>query len=160
VTGTGGGTSMGTVGQVNRIGIRAVSVITRDKVEFLIPNENLMINQVENWSYSSRDVRVKVPVGVAYGTDIELAESLMLDAVRSTDRILAEPAPSVWLHSFGDNGVLFEIQMWIDDPEEGIGNVRSDVLKRILKLFREHAIEIPFPQRDLRIKKLPGDIAD
>ncbi len=155
VTGTGGGTSTGTVGQVNRIGIRAVSVITRDKVEFLIPNENLMINQVENWSYSSRDVRVKVPVGVAYGTDVDLAERLMLEAVRSTPRILAEPAPTVWLHAFGDNGILFEIQMWIDDPEEGIGNVRSDVLKRILKLFREHGIEIPFPRRDLRIKEMP-----
>jgi small-conductance mechanosensitive channel len=155
VTGTGGGTSMGTVGQVNRIGIRAVSVITRDKVEFLIPNENLMINQVENWSYSSRDVRVKVPVGVAYGTDIDLAERLMLEAVRESPRILDEPAPTVWLHAFGDNGILFEIQMWIDDPEEGIGNVRSDVLKRILKLFREHGIEIPFPRRDLRIKEMP-----
>lgn len=155
VTGTGGGTSTGTVGQVNRIGIRAVSVITRDKVEFLIPNENLMINQVENWSYSSRDVRVKVPVGVAYGTDIDLAERLMLEAVRASPRILDEPAPSVWLHAFGDNGILFEIQMWIDDPEEGIGNVRSDVLKRILRLFREHGIEIPFPQRDLRIKEAP-----
>ena len=155
VTGTGGGASTGTVGQVNQIGIRAVSVITRDKVEFLIPNENLMINQVENWSYSSRDVRVKVPVGVAYGTDIDLAERLMLEAVRATPRILEEPAPSVWLHSFGDNGILFEIQMWIDDPEDGIGNVRSDVLKRILKQFRDHGIEIPFPQRDLRIKDLP-----
>ena len=155
VTGTGGGTSTGTVGQVNRIGIRAVSVITRDKVEFLIPNENLMINQVENWSYSSRDVRVKVPVGVAYGTDIDLAERLMLEAVRESPRILDEPAPSVWLHAFGDHGILFEIQMWIDDPEEGIGNVRSDVLKRILRLFLEHGIDIPYPRRDLRIKEMP-----
>ena len=155
VTGTGGGSSTGTVGQVNRIGIRAVSVITRDKVEFLIPNENLMINQVENWSYSSRDVRVKVPVGVAYGTDIELAEKLMLQAVKATPRILDVPAPSVWLHSLGDNGILFEIQVWIDDPEEGIGNVRSDVLKRILPLFKEHQIELPYPKRDLRIRAWP-----
>lgn len=156
VTGTGGGASMGTVGQVRRIGIRAVSVITRDKVEFLIPNENLMINQVENWSYSSRDVRVKVPVAVAYGTDTELAEQLMLEAVRACPRILTSPAPTVWLQGFGDNGILFEIQVWIDDPEEGIGNVRSDVLKRILPLFRAAGIEIPYPQRDIRIKDWPG----
>jgi small-conductance mechanosensitive channel len=60
------------VGQVKKIGIRAVSVITRDKIEYLIPNENLMVNQVENWSYSSRDVRVKVPVSVTFDTDIVL----------------------------------------------------------------------------------------
>ena len=141
------------VGQVKKIGMRAVSVITRDKIEFLIPNENLMINQVENWSYSSLDVRVKVPVGVAYGTDIDLAEQLMLQAARETDRVLSEPSPSVWLHAFGENGIQFEVQIWIEDPEDGIGNVRSDVLKRLWHLFREHGVKIPYPQRDIHIKE-------
>jgi small-conductance mechanosensitive channel len=145
-----------TVGQVKKIGIRAVSVITRDKKEYLIPNENLMINQVENWSYSSRDVRVKVPVGVAYGSDIELAEQLMLEAARKSPRILANPAPSVWLNAFGDNAIEFEIQIWIDDPEEGIGNVRSDVLKRLWRLFRDNGVRIPYPQRDLHVKEWPA----
>ena len=148
------------VGQVKKIGMRAVSVITRDKIEFLIPNENLMINQVENWSYSSLDVRIKVPVGVAYGTDIDQAEQLMLEAARTAPRVLAEPAPSVWLHSFGDNAIQFEIQIWIEDPEVGIGNVRSDVLKRLWHLFREHGVEIPYPQRDLYIKQWPIAPAD
>lgn len=143
------------VGQVKKIGMRAVSVITRDKIEFLIPNENLMINQVENWSYSSLDVRVKVPIAVAYGTDIVLAEKLMLQAARETERVLAEPSPSVWLHAFGENGIQFEVQIWIEDPEDGIGNVRSDVLKRLWHLFREHDVKIPFPQRDIRIKEWP-----
>lgn len=141
------------VGQVKKIGMRAVSVITRDKIEFLIPNENLMINQVENWSYSSLDVRVKVPVGVAYGTDIDLAEQLMLQAARETDRVLSEPSPSVWLHAFGDNAIQFEVQIWIEDPEDGIGNVRSDVLKRLWHLFRENDVKIPYPQRDIHIKE-------
>ena len=157
VNGQGGSPS--TVGQVNRIGIRAVSVITRDRVEFLIPNENLMVNQVENWSYSSRDVRIKVPVSVAYGTDIELAERLLLEAAHGSDRVLAEPAPSIWLDSFGENGILFEIQIWIDDPEDGIGNVRSDVLKRVWHLFRENAVQIPYPQRDIHVKEWPGSPA-
>lgn len=143
------------VGQVKKIGMRAVSVITRDKIEFLIPNDNLMINQVENWSYSSLDVRVKVPVGVAYGTDIVHAEQLMLQAVREIPRVLEKPEPSVWLHAFGDNAIQFEIQIWIDDPEDGIGNIRSDVLKRLWHLFREHGVEIPYPQRDLYIKQWP-----
>jgi small-conductance mechanosensitive channel len=143
------------VGQVKKIGMRAVSVITRDKIEFLIPNENLMINQVENWSYSSLDVRVKVPVGVAYGTDIDKAEQLMLQAARDVPRVLAKPEPTVWLHAFGDNAIQFEIQIWIDDPEDGIGNVRSDVLKRLWHLFREHGVEIPYPQSDIHIKEWP-----
>jgi small-conductance mechanosensitive channel len=149
----GGGPA--SVGQVQRIGLRAVSVITRDKIEFLIPNENLMVNQVENWSFSTRDVRVKVPVGVAYGSDVDLVERLMLQASRETERVLADPPPAVWLNAFGDNAIMFEMQIWIDDPEDGIGNVRSDVLKRLWHLFREHGVEVPFPQRDIHIREWP-----
>jgi len=138
------------VGQVKKIGIRAVSITTRDQIEYLIPNEILMTSQVENWSYSSRDVRVRVPVTVAYGTDIERAESLMIQAARAVKRVHNEPSPSVWLKAFGDNAIEFEIQCWIDDPEEGVGNVRSDVLKQVWHLFRENGVEIPFPQRELR----------
>jgi small-conductance mechanosensitive channel len=142
-----------TVGQVKKIGIRAVSITTRDKKEYLIPNEILMTSQVENWSYSSRDVRMKVPVGVAYGTDIELAERLMVQAAKEVKRVLNVPPPTVWLSAFGDNAVEFEIQFWIKDPEEGLGNVRSDVLKRLWHLFKEHGVEIPYPQRDIRVKE-------
>ncbi len=146
----------GTVGQVKKIGIRAISVITRDKTEYLIPNEMLMINQVENWSYSSRDVRLKVPIGVDYGTDIELAEELMLRAARETPRVLQVPPPTVWLTAFGDSAIQFEIQIWIDDPEDGIGDVRSDVLKRLWHIFREQGIRIPYPQREIRVKDWPA----
>jgi small-conductance mechanosensitive channel len=145
----------GTVGQVKKIGLRAVSVITRDKVEYLIPNENLMVNQVENWSYSSRDVRVKVPVPVAYGSDIDLVERLLLEAASKTDRVLDNPAPTAWLQGFGDNALLFELQIWIDDPEDGIGNIRSDLLKAVWRLFCEHGVSVPLPQRDVRISELP-----
>jgi len=138
------------VGQVKKIGIRAVSITTRDQIEYLIPNEILMTSQVENWSYYSRDVRVKVPVTVAYGTDIEQAEALMLQAARAVPRVHNTPAPSVWLRAFGDNAIEFEVQCWIDDPEEGVSNIRSDVLKQVWHLFREHGVEIPFPQREVR----------
>ena len=144
-----------TVGQVNRIGIRAVSVITRDQIEYLIPNELLMTSTVENWSFSTRDVRLKVPVGIAYGSDVELAEKLMLQAVHATERVHSDPAPSVWLHSFGDSAIQFEIQLWIDDPEAGVGNIRSDVLKRIWLLFKEHGVQLPYPQRDIHVKEWP-----
>jgi small-conductance mechanosensitive channel len=84
-----------TFGQIRRIGIRAVSVTTRDEREYLIPNENLMINQVENWSYSSKNVRVQVPVGVSYDADMALAEKLMLEAAAKARRVLATPPPTV-----------------------------------------------------------------
>jgi small-conductance mechanosensitive channel len=145
----------GVVGQVKKIGLRAVSVITRDKVEYLIPNENLMINQVENWSYSSRDVRLKIPVPVDHGADIALAERLMLQAARESPRVLGDPEPSVWLTEFADNALRFEIQIWIDDPEDGIGNVRSDVLKRLWPLFVENGVRIPHSQHDIHVKELP-----
>jgi small-conductance mechanosensitive channel len=145
-----------TVGQVKKIGIRAVSVTTRDKKEYLIPNENLMINQVENWSYSSRDVRIKVPVAVAYGADVEEAERLMLQAAREAKRVLDKPAPSVWLSALGTDAIEFEIQIWIRDPEEGLGNVRSDVLKRLWRLFRENGIQVPHAQRDLNLRDTPA----
>jgi len=144
-----------TVGQVNRIGIRAVSVITRDQVEYLIPNELLMTSQVENWSFTSKDVRVKVKVPVAYGTDLDHAEKLILDEVRKLKRVINHRPPQAWLSEFGDNGILFEVQMWIGDPEEGLGNLRSDLLKAVWKSFKAHGIEIPFPQRDLRIRQWP-----
>lgn len=132
-----------TVGQVKKIGLRAVSVTTRDKKEYLIPNENLMINQVENWSYSSREVRVRVPLTVAHGTDLDLAEALMLQAAREAARVLATPAPTAWITEFTGLGAAFEIRIWIDDPEEGLANVRSDVLKRCWKLFGENGVALP-----------------
>ncbi|OCC25180.1 mechanosensitive ion channel protein [Croceicoccus estronivorus] len=139
-------------GQIRKIGIRAISVTTRDMKEYLIPNENLMVNQVENWSYSTRDVRVKVPIGVSYGTDIELAEKLMMEATEGAPRVLKIPEPKVLLMGFGESSVDFEIRFWITDPEEGIGGVRSAVLKRVWHLFHENNIEIPFPQRDINLR--------
>lgn len=141
-----------TFGQIRKIGIRAVSLTTRDQKEYLIPNENLMINQVENWSYSSRNVRVQVPVGVGYGCDIKLAEKLMLEAASGARRVLTTPPPVVWLDALGDSAIQFKIHCWINDPEEGIGSVRSDVLKRLWDLFQANGISVPFPQRDINLK--------
>ena len=142
-----------TFGQIRRIGIRAVSIVTRDEKEYLIPNENLMINQVENWSYSSRDVRMQVNVGVSYNCDIKLAERLMLEAAAASDRVLKSPAPTVWLSGYGDSSVDFTIHCWIRDPENGLGNIRSEVLKKLWDLFQESEIEIPFPQRDINLRR-------
>jgi len=134
-------------GWVNKIGVRAVSVITRDGKEHLIPNENLMTQEVENWSYSDRNVRVRIPVGIGYDSDLQLAQELMLRAAQESPRVLRNPKPNVWLTAFGENRVEHDILVWISDPESGIGSVKSDVLGRLWRLFRDHGITIPYPQR-------------
>ncbi|GAA0311750.1 mechanosensitive ion channel [Sphingomonas oligophenolica] len=140
-------------GWVNRIGVRAVSVLTRDGKEHLIPNENLMTNEVENWSYTDRNVRVRIPLAVGYDSDLKLAQELMLRAATDSPRVLDSPKPNVWLTAFGGSGVEHEILAWISDPEGGVGSVRSDVLNRVWWLFKEHGIEIPFPQREVHIRR-------
>ena len=138
-------------GWVNKIGVRAVSVVTRDGKEHLIPNENLMTQEVENWSYTDRNVRVRIPVTVSYGCDLKLAQQLMLRAAIESPRVLDSPKSNVWLMAFGENGFEHEILAWISDPESGVGNVKSDVLNRLWDLFQEHGITVPVPQREVRM---------
>ncbi|QDP19753.1 mechanosensitive ion channel family protein [Sphingomonas xanthus] len=143
-------------GTISKIGVRAVSVITRDGKEHLIPNELLMTEPVENWSYSSKNVRIQIPIGVSYASDLELVEKLLLECTTGSSRVLKKPKPTVWLKEFGDNSVNFEIQAWISDPEGGVGNVRSEVLKQVWRAFKKHGVEIPFPQRDIHVKAWPA----
>lgn len=148
-----------TFGAVSKIGVRAVSVVTRDGKEHLIPNEQLMTEPVENWSYSDRNVRVHIPVGVAYGCDLALAQKLMIEAAEVPARALRDPKPTVWLKGFGDSSVDHDILVWIADPEAGVGNIQSEILNRLWVLFKENDIEIPFPQRDIHVRSITPPIA-
>jgi len=147
-------------GWVNKIGVRAVSIITRDGKEHLIPNENLMTQEVENWSYSSRNVRVHIEVGVSYSSDLRQVMELMREAAIESDRVLKAPKPIVWIKDFGDSSVVMDIRLWIKDPEGGIGNMRHDVLIRVWDKFKEHGIEIPFPQRDVNVRTIDDAFVD
>jgi small-conductance mechanosensitive channel len=144
-------------GHVTKIGVRAVSIVTRDGKEHLIPNENLMTQEVENWSYSSPNVRVHIPVGVAYDCDLALAQRLMVEAAMTPKRVLKTPKPTVWLRAFGESSVDHDILLWIADPEAGVGNIQSEVLNRLWLLFKENGIAIPFPQRDVHVKEWPRE---
>jgi len=144
-----------TYGWINFLGSRYVSVITRDGTEHLIPNENLITGEVINWSYSHNLVRLKVPVGVAYGSDLEKARELMLAAAAEIPRVLKDPKPACLLTGFGDNAVNLEVRVWINDPQNGIGSVKSNLLWGIGQRFREHGIEMPYPQRDVHLKYIP-----
>jgi small-conductance mechanosensitive channel len=142
-------------GWINFLGSRYVSVVTRNGTEHLIPNENLITGEVINWSYSQNLVRLKVPVGVAYGSDLAKARELMLAAAADIQRVLKDPQPSCLLAGFGDNAVNLEVRVWINDPQNGIGSVKSDMHWGIWQRFREHGIEMPCPQRDVHLKSLP-----
>jgi small-conductance mechanosensitive channel len=145
-------------GSVNKIGVRAVSIITRDGKEHLIPNEDLMTREVENWSYSNRNVRLHIPVGISYECDIALAQRLMIQAATECDRVMKAPKPNVWLRGYGDSSVDHDILVWVSDPEAGVGNVQSEILNRLWVLFKENGITIPFPQRDIHVKEWPGQL--
>jgi small-conductance mechanosensitive channel len=141
-----------TFGWVNSLGARYVSVVTRDGMEYLIPNENLITQQVVNWSYSSDQVRLRIRVGIAYNADVRRACALCREAAAETPRVLETPAPVCLVLGFGESSVELELRAWINDPRNGVGNVKSDVLLRIWDRFHAHGIEIPYPQRDLHLK--------
>lgn len=143
------------VGEVNRIGTRAVSVITRDGKEYLIPNELLMTERVENWNYSSRNVRIRMSVRVGYDSDFDLVERLLQETSRESPRVLNTPAPTVRITDLSDAGIKVELRIWISDPEDGLGNIQSEIYKRILAKFRENRIDMPNPAREVQITRLP-----
>lgn len=145
-------------GWVRKLDTRFVSVVTRSGKEFLIPNEDFITKEVINWSYSDELVRVDAEVGVSYDSDLRQVQELMMQAIKEKERILTDPAPNVLLMGFGDSSVNFEIRFWISDPRNGIQNIRSQVLLSIWDNFKEHDIEIPFPQRDYHLRSLPEDL--
>ncbi|MBT6379337.1 MAG: mechanosensitive ion channel [Opitutales bacterium] len=144
-----------TYGWINTLGARYTSVITRDGTEHLIPNEMMITEKVVNWSFSDDKVRVKIPFGVSYTSDIHKAMDLALEAAGADKRILADPPAAVRLTGYGDNSVDFELRAWILDPTDGLGNIRSAFYIRIWDLFKSNDIEFPYPQRDLHIKDMP-----
>ena len=136
----------GTGGQVSKITTRYTVLKNTGGVEFIVPNEALISNVVQNQSYSDTRVRVATTVGVTSDTDLDLAMRLMAEAASGHRRILADPAPKVLLTTFGDGSVQLELGFWIADPEVGKGGVTSDVNLAIWRAFRDHGIEISFPQ--------------
>ena len=147
-------------GQIKSIGLRYISVLTLDGKEYIIPNEDLITKKVINWSYSNNLVRTSVSVGVSYNSDVEKAMELLQEAIADIDRILSKPPPKIFLNEFSDSSVNIEVKFWIRDPENGINNIKSEVNKSIWKLFKEHDIEIPFPQQDIHFKSLSPQVKE
>ena len=140
-----------TLGTVTQITTRYTVLRTLTGTEFIIPNEYLVGNIVRNLSFTDTRVRVGVGVQVAYGCDLEKAMALMVTAARQHPRVLNDPAPSALLTEFADSGVHLELGFWVSDPELGTGDVRSAISLAIWKSFRENGIDIPCPQREVRL---------
>jgi small-conductance mechanosensitive channel len=142
----------GTYGWVTALGGRYISVVTRDGVEHLIPNEILISERVENWTHSDSQTRLKVDVGVHYATDVHEAIEVCLGAARDTERVLSDPAPKCLLIEFGDSSINLQVRFWIADAHNGVQNVKSEILLLIWERFKQAGIEIPYPQRDLHLR--------
>ena len=139
------------VGEVTQITTRYTVLRHPGGTEFIVPNETLIGTTVQNQTYSNSQIRLATSVGVAYDSDLELAGRLMVEAAKAHPRVLAEPAPKFFLTQFADSAISLELGFWIDDPEEGKGNIVSDINFAIWRAFKENGISIPFPQREVRV---------
>lgn len=142
----------GTFGFIRRASARYTLVETFDSKEILVPNEDLITSRVINWTFSNASARVEIEVGVSYQSDIDLAKELILQAAREHPRCAAAPEPACFLRSFGDSAVNFTLHFWVDDVTLGRWHPHSEVMFSLWRKFKEHGIEIPFPQRDLHIR--------
>jgi small-conductance mechanosensitive channel len=142
-----------TFGWIRELRARFVSVVTRDGREYLIPNEDFITTQVINWSFSDKYVRLDVPFGVAYDSDPHQVVDIAIEAAASVDRVVAGFRPPVcWMTEFGDSSINFLLRFWIEDPQQGLTNIRGKVMMALWDAFKEHDIKIPFPHREVIMK--------
>ncbi|EIJ35234.1 mechanosensitive ion channel family protein [Thiothrix nivea] len=146
-------------GRVSHLSARYVSIVTRNGTEHLIPNDELINSKVENWSYTDPNVRLKIPIGIHYQSDVKQAINLCVEAAAKVSRVLEYPAPACLLKGFGDHAVDLELRIWIRDPMNGCSNVMSQVLLEVWERFQQHGIKFPYPQRDLHVCSVDAETA-
>lgn len=141
-----------TIGWIASIRARYVSVSTRDGAEYLIPNEQFITEQVINWSYTDRNLRLEIKFGVGYDSDPHQVRKLVREAVASVKRVLRHPAPVCHLVALGESTLDFVVRFWIDDPEEGMTNIRGEALLAVWDVLKKHNISIPYPHREIIVR--------
>lgn len=142
----------GVTGDVKRIALRATTICTNDNIEIIVPNSDFISSRVTNLSHSSREIRIGVPVGVAYGTNARLVEKLLMEVADANSSVLKEPRPRVLFEGFGESSLNFMLRVSTREFTTMPGILKSQLNFAILDKFEEHKIQIPFPQRDLHIK--------
>lgn len=141
-------------GVIKDIRIRSTTISTPDNISVIIPNSDFVSGQVVNWTLGDPKIRIHIPVGVAYGSDVQLVTKLLMEIAKEHPDVLEEPAPEVWFNGFGDSSLNFELLVWIPSPTIR-KRVVSDINYAIEAAFREHGVEIPFPQQDVYVRSLP-----
>jgi small-conductance mechanosensitive channel len=148
----------GTNGIVTRIGIRSSTIKTFQGAELIIPNGTFISGKVTNWTLTNPQRRVELPIGVAYGSDVKLVVRLLEQAATANENVLASPAPCVYFIGFADSAINFELRFWIMQASNST-TVKSEVGLAAMDLLDQAGIEIPFPQRDLRLRAVDAEAA-
>jgi small-conductance mechanosensitive channel len=139
-------------GLVTRINLRSTNIVTNDNITIIVPNSDFITHKVTNWSYGDPKVRIRLPVGVAYGTDPERVKRLLVEVATEHPMVLREPAPELFFNGFGDSSLNFELGVWTAEMTSKPRRFRSELNYAIERKLRENQIEIPFPQRDLHLR--------
>lgn len=139
-----------TTGVVTRINIRATTITNWDRQELLVPNKEFITTRLLNWSLSDPIVRVVIPVGIAYGSDVSRAMELMIDAAKEHENVLDSPAPSVAFEGFGDNALSLYLRVFLPSMDNRMSTI-TDLHGAINRKFNDAAIAIAFPQRDVHL---------
>src|SRR2546426_6554022 len=142
----------GVAGQVREISLRSTTVVTNDNIAIIVPNADFITHSVTNWSYEDPRVRFRIHFGVAYGTDLQKLRHLMLEVADAHPKALKEPKPELFFAGFGDSSLNFELGVWSAEMTVSPRRFRSELYYAIEKKLRENNIEIPFPQRDVRVR--------
>ena len=140
-------------GDVVSISMRSTTVVTNDNISVIVPNSEFISSTVINWSHTDRNVRFNIPVGVAYKEDPEKVREILIEIAAKEEGVLKKPVPDVLFDEFGDSSLNFNLRVWTDTYTTRPGILKSRLYFEIFKKFKEQHIEIPFPQRDLHVKK-------
>lgn len=138
-------------GQLTKMTGRYVVLRKLNGTEVIIPNETVIGSTVVNHSYSDKKVRIAIEVQISYQSDLDAATRVLIDAATAQPRVLKTPEPRVLITAFADSGINLELGVWINDPEDGIGGLRSDIFYKVWHEFQAQGIEIPYPQREVRL---------
>ena len=144
-------------GHVVHIAARATTVRTNDNIDFIIPNSSFTSFNVINWSHGDQKVRFRIPVPVAYGSDVRQVERLLLEVAGENENVLEEPSPRVVFWAFGDSALEFQLRVWTTRMLHRRGVFVGQLNLAIYEKFQQHGIHIPFPQRDLHLKTAPPE---
>ena len=136
------------VGTVENIGFRSTEIVTQDRIKIIIPNSQLLENQVINWNHGDSISRLRIGIGVGYNSDVRKVKAALLTAAKNHSEVLRTPRPQVWFQEFADSSLNFELLVWIKDPKKQF-RVKSDLNYLIIASLRQYHIEMPFPQRDI-----------